>query len=83
MKLFPWKKTSSFFTADERQAIVEAVRSSEKRTSGEVRVFIEKRCAYLDAIDQAAEQAGLAAPEWIMEQDTRGGGKARKGERLR
>jgi hypothetical protein len=31
------------------------------------------------AIDQAAELAGIAAPEWIMEQDSRGGGKARKG----
>lgn len=31
------------------------------------------------AIDRAAELAGITAPEWIMEQDTRGGGKARKG----
>ena len=28
------------------------------------------------AIDRATELAKLAAPEWIMEQDTRGGGKA-------
>ena len=31
------------------------------------------------AIDQAAEQAAIATLEWIMEQDTRGGGTARKG----
>lgn len=31
------------------------------------------------AIDEAAKNAGVAVPEWIMEQDTRGGGKARKG----
>lgn len=55
LKLFPWKKTSSFFTAAEREHIVEAVRESERRTSGEIRVFIEKKCVYMDAVDQAAE----------------------------
>ncbi len=37
------------------QGIIEAIRSSEKRTSGEVRVFVESRCRYVDAIDRAAE----------------------------
>jgi uncharacterized membrane protein len=56
LKLFPWKKkTSSFFSEKERLQIVEAVRNSERRTSGEIRVFVEKRCSYMDAIDQAAE----------------------------
>jgi hypothetical protein len=31
------------------------------------------------AIDEAAKLVGIAAPQWIMEQDTRGGGKAMKG----
>jgi hypothetical protein len=31
------------------------------------------------AIDQAARLSGIAAPRWIMEQDTRGGMKATKG----
>lgn len=31
------------------------------------------------AIDQAANLAGIEVPEWIMEQDARSGGKARKG----
>ena len=31
------------------------------------------------AIDEAAKLAGIAAPAWIMEQDTRGGVKASKG----
>lgn len=30
-------------------------------------------------IDAAAKLAGIPAPQWIMEQDTRGGGKASKG----
>ena len=53
MKL-PWKKASSFFTYEERQSIVDAVRTAERRTNGEIRVFVEKHCPYMDAIDRAA-----------------------------
>jgi uncharacterized membrane protein len=53
--LFPWQKKKEFFKAEEKQSIVEAIRSSEKRTSGEIRVFVESRCRYVDAIDRAAE----------------------------
>jgi uncharacterized membrane protein len=55
VKLFPWQKQKSFFSAEERQLIVDAVRIAERRTSGEVRVFVESRCSYMDAIDRAAE----------------------------
>src|SRR5687767_14290172 len=55
MKLFPWQKQKEFFTADEKQKIIEAIQKAEQRTSGEVRVFIESRCRYVDAIDRAAE----------------------------
>ena len=55
MKLFPWQKQKSFFSAEERQLIVDAVRTAERRTSGEVRIFVESRCPYMDAIDRAAE----------------------------
>jgi len=34
---------------------VEAVRDAEKLTSGEVRVFVESRCRYVDAMDRAFE----------------------------
>lgn len=34
---------------------MEAVRQAELRTSGEVRVYIESRCRFVDAIDRAAE----------------------------
>ena len=34
---------------------MQAVRDAERMTSGEVRVFVEKRCRYMDAIDRAAE----------------------------
>ena len=55
MRLFPWQKPKEFFTAEERERIVEAVRFAEKRTSGEIRVFVESRCRYVDALDRAAE----------------------------
>lgn len=55
MKLFPWQKKKEFFTVEEKQRIVEAVRSTEKRTSGEIRVFVESRCPYMDAVDRATQ----------------------------
>lgn len=55
MKLFPWKKRNSLFSEEDTRLIIKAVRHAEQRTSGEVRVFIESRCSWLDAIDRAAE----------------------------
>lgn len=55
MKLFPWKKTGNFFSEEEKKYIVDAVQFNEARTSGEIRVFVESRCRYVDAIDRAAE----------------------------
>jgi uncharacterized membrane protein len=55
LNIFPWKKKKDFFTAEEQQRIIEAIRDAEHMTSGEVRVFIESRCSYMDAIDRAAE----------------------------
>jgi len=52
MSLF---KRKEFFTEEERQSIVDAVRTAEQRTSGEVRVFVESRCRYVNAIDRAVE----------------------------
>jgi len=55
MKLFPWQKQKEFFTAEEKQKVVEAIQKAEQRTSGEVRVFVESHCRYVDAIDRTAE----------------------------
>ena len=53
---FPFlKKKKHFFTEAQEALIVEAVRNAETRTSGEVRVFVESRCKYMDATDRAAE----------------------------
>ena len=55
MNIFFWKRKKEFFTEEERQAIIDAIRDAERMTSGEIRVFVESRCSYMDAIDRAAE----------------------------
>ncbi len=48
-------KPASYFTPAERENIVQAIRFSEQRTCGEVRVFIESKCRFMDPIDRACE----------------------------
>jgi uncharacterized membrane protein len=49
------RKKKSFFTEEETRLIVQAIRHAEQRTSGEVRIYVESRCSWVDAIDRAAE----------------------------
>ena len=49
------KKHKTFFTAEQQQQMVEAIKQAETNTSGEVRVFVESRCKYVDAVDRAKE----------------------------
>ena len=53
--MFSFFKKKDFFTAEEQQLIIESIRNAERMTSGEVRVFVESKCSYMDAIDRAAE----------------------------
>ena len=53
--MFSFFKRKDFFTAEEQQLIIEAIQNAERMTSGEVRVFVESKCSYMDAIDRAAE----------------------------
>lgn len=48
-------KKQNWFTPQENEAIVNAIRAAEKRTSGEIRVFIESRCSFVDPVDRAIE----------------------------
>lgn len=48
-------KAEHFFTTQEKQLITEAIKKAEKQTSGEVRLFIESKCIYVNAIDRAME----------------------------
>ena len=53
--MFSFFKKKNFFTAEEQQLIIEAIQNAERLTSGEVRVFVESKCSYMDAVDRAAE----------------------------
>ena len=35
--------------------VIEAIRVAEQRTSGEIRIFVESRCRFVDPLDRAAE----------------------------
>ena len=37
------------------ERVESAIGAAEKMTSGEIRVFTERKCAYVDAVDRAAE----------------------------
>ena len=50
--LFPSKP---FLTDAEQQKVTEAISAAEQKTSGEIRVYIESRCSYLDPVDRAKE----------------------------
>lgn len=52
MRLF---KRREFFTDEENQQMVLAIREAERMTSGEIRVFVENRCRFVHAMDRALE----------------------------
>ncbi len=49
------RKPESYFSEKEREQIVEAIREAERMTSGEVRIFIENHCTYVNPIHRAQE----------------------------
>ena len=55
MALLPFKKKKQYFTPEQQQQIVAAIQRAEKNTSGEVRLFVEGKCTYVDPVDRARE----------------------------
>ena len=55
MRIFPWQKKKDFFSEEEKQQLVDAIQKAEHQTSGEVRIFVESKCKYVDALDRAQE----------------------------
>lgn len=53
--MFSLFKKKKIFSDEEQRLIVSAIQNAERCTSGEVRVFIESRCSYMDALDRAME----------------------------
>jgi uncharacterized membrane protein len=55
LKIFPWQKKKEFFTEEEKKQLIEAIQNAEQQTSGEVRVFVESKCRFVDPVDRAQE----------------------------
>lgn len=49
------KKQPEFFSPEEKELIVAAIQAAEQRTSGEVRVYVETHCRFVDPLDRALE----------------------------
>jgi uncharacterized membrane protein len=51
----PLFKPNEFLSASEKDKIIDAIKAAEKQTSGEIRVFIESHCRFVDPVDRAGE----------------------------
>jgi uncharacterized membrane protein len=53
--MWRFSRKKPFFTEKENEEIVNAIRDAETQTSGELRIFVENRCKYVDALDRAKQ----------------------------
>ncbi len=53
--MWPFHSKKAFFSIEENQQIVQSIQNAEKQTSGEIRVFVESHCKYVDPLDRAVE----------------------------
>ncbi|RYG05054.1 MAG: TPM domain-containing protein [Chitinophagaceae bacterium] len=53
--MFSLFKKPEFLSASERESIVASIKAAEQKTSGEIRVYIESHCRFVDPLDRAAE----------------------------
>jgi uncharacterized membrane protein len=52
--MFPFRK-KPMLDKDSQQRVVAAIKQAESNTTGEVRVYMEHHCSYMDALDRAKE----------------------------
>jgi uncharacterized membrane protein len=55
VSIFSFFKKKDFFSQEENEKIIEAIRNAEKCTSGEIRIFVERHCRFIDPLDRAME----------------------------
>ena len=48
-------KKNKYFSKEEEERMVQAIRFAEKQTSGEIRLFVESHCKYIDPVERAIE----------------------------
>jgi len=53
--MFPFRKKKEHLNEEDQDLVVKAIQAAEARTTGEIRVFMEGTCAYVDAMDRAVE----------------------------
>lgn len=53
--MWRFSKKKPFFTEEENEKIIHSIQEAEMQTSGEIRIFVESRCKYVDALDRAKE----------------------------
>jgi uncharacterized membrane protein len=51
----PFLSKKDFFSVEEKKLLVDAIREAEQQTSGEIRLYVESRCRFVDPLDRAAE----------------------------
>ncbi len=53
IKFFRTQSNSPFFSKEEQKQIILAIQEAEMHTTGEVRLFVESKCKYVNALDRA------------------------------
>lgn len=51
----PFFKKKDFFSAQQKERIVDAIRAMEQETSGEIRVFVENKNPLVDPVERARQ----------------------------
>jgi uncharacterized membrane protein len=49
------RKAADLFTIEQKDRIANAIKTAELQTSGEIRIFIESKCRFVNPIDRAKE----------------------------
>ncbi len=53
--MFSFFKKKSALDSDSQARVVACIKEAESKTSGEIRIFIEPHCTYVDPLDRARE----------------------------
>lgn len=66
LNIFPFTKKKPLLALAEQEQVVACIKEAENSTTGELRVFVESRCSYVDAMERAWElfhKLGMSATE--------------------
>lgn len=53
--MWPFPRKKDIFSQEENALLIQAIQEAERQTSGEIRLFIERHCKYVDPLDRAKE----------------------------